>query len=113
MTNENEKLPWIDFLTNRFARVSEAQQAGDSSFGGLAARTRQVARARWLLLILIDNAIKYTPAGGAVDLRLAKDKERAIIRIADTGPEGHGRGGARSRHGTPRRLGWSMRASHA
>jgi signal transduction histidine kinase len=38
-----------------------------------------------LLLILIDNAIKYTPAGGAVDLRLAKDKERAIIRIADTG----------------------------
>lgn len=38
-----------------------------------------------LLLILIDNAIKYTPAGGAVDLRLAKDKERALIRIADTG----------------------------
>ena len=38
-----------------------------------------------LLLILIDNAIKYTPAGGAVDLRLAVDKERAIIRIADTG----------------------------
>ena len=38
-----------------------------------------------LLLILIDNAIKYTPAGGAVDLRLAMDTERAIIRIADTG----------------------------
>jgi signal transduction histidine kinase len=38
-----------------------------------------------LLLILIDNAIKYTPAGGAVDLRLAVEKERAIIRIADTG----------------------------
>ena len=38
-----------------------------------------------LLLILIDNAIKYTPAGGAVSLRLAVDKERAIIRIADTG----------------------------
>jgi two-component system, OmpR family, heavy metal sensor histidine kinase CusS len=38
-----------------------------------------------LLLILIDNAIKYTPAGGAVDLRLAVDKERAIVRIADTG----------------------------
>jgi signal transduction histidine kinase len=38
-----------------------------------------------LLLILIDNAIKYTPAGGAVDLRLTTDSERAVIRIVDNG----------------------------
>jgi signal transduction histidine kinase len=38
-----------------------------------------------LLLILIDNAIKYTPPGGAVDLRLTTDRERAVIRIVDNG----------------------------
>jgi diguanylate cyclase (GGDEF)-like protein/PAS domain S-box-containing protein len=53
VSSESEKLPWIDFLTSRFARVSEAQLAGDGGFGGLVARTGQVARARWLLLILI------------------------------------------------------------
>ena len=47
---------------------------------GAASTGREPAR-----LITIDNAIKYTPAGGAVDLRLAKDTERAVIRIADTG----------------------------
>ena len=40
---------------------------------------------RRLLLILVDNAVKYTPAGGRVDVRLALEKAAALIRISDTG----------------------------
>ena len=40
---------------------------------------------RRLLLILVDNAVKYTPAGGRVNVRLALEKDAALIRISDTG----------------------------
>jgi signal transduction histidine kinase len=34
---------------------------------------------------LIDNAVKYTAAGGAVDVAVRRDGERAILRVTDTG----------------------------
>jgi signal transduction histidine kinase len=34
---------------------------------------------------LIDNAIKYTPAGGRVEVSVLVDASRAILRISDTG----------------------------
>ncbi|HDS16139.1 MAG TPA: HAMP domain-containing protein [Proteobacteria bacterium] len=34
---------------------------------------------------LLDNAIKYTPEGGRVELRLRGDSRNAIIEVADTG----------------------------
>jgi len=40
---------------------------------------------RRLLLNLVDNAIKYTPAGGSVALSLQSDEEWASVRISDTG----------------------------
>jgi len=41
---------------------------------------------RRLFLILIDNAVKYTPVGGEVRLSLAKDGDRALGVVEDTGP---------------------------
>lgn len=38
-----------------------------------------------LFLILIDNALKYTPSGGVVRLSLVRDDARAIVRVSDNG----------------------------
>jgi len=35
---------------------------------------------------LIDNAVKYTPAGGRVDVEIGRDGDRARLRVRDTGP---------------------------
>jgi len=40
---------------------------------------------RRLLLNLVDNGLKYTPAGGRVTLTLQRDGEWAALRVADTG----------------------------
>ncbi len=40
---------------------------------------------RRLLLNLVDNAIKYTPAGGSVTLSLHSEKDWVSLRISDTG----------------------------
>jgi signal transduction histidine kinase len=34
---------------------------------------------------LIDNAIKYTPAGGRVDVEVTRTGDRAVLRVRDTG----------------------------
>jgi len=35
---------------------------------------------------LIDNALKYTPPGGRVDVELGADEQAATLRVRDTGP---------------------------
>src|SRR3954463_16020583 len=34
---------------------------------------------------LIDNAVKYTPAGGRVDVEVGRDERGALLRVRDTG----------------------------
>lgn len=41
---------------------------------------------RRLVLILLDNGIKYTPDGGQITVKLSLDAERAIVTVEDTGP---------------------------
>lgn len=38
-----------------------------------------------LLVILLDNAIKYTPAGGAVTVGINVENEQAVLTVTDTG----------------------------
>jgi signal transduction histidine kinase len=35
---------------------------------------------------LVDNAIKFTPAGGSVEIDLARGDKETVVRVCDTGP---------------------------
>lgn len=41
---------------------------------------------RRVLSNLIDNAIKYTPAGGEIKVALEREADQVVIRVSDTGP---------------------------
>ncbi len=43
------------------------------------------SRIRQLLLNLLTNAVKYTPAGGRVEIRLTDEPARVVLVVADTG----------------------------
>ena len=44
------------------------------------------AALRTMIGCLLDNAIRYTPAGGRVDLTVRIDSDRVVLEIADSGP---------------------------
>ncbi len=39
-----------------------------------------------LIANLLDNALRYTPAGGRVDVAVDDDGGRAVLSVVDTGP---------------------------
>ncbi len=43
------------------------------------------ARLKQVIVNLLDNAIKYTPAGGAIQWNVARENGRAILEVADNG----------------------------
>jgi signal transduction histidine kinase len=43
------------------------------------------SRIKQLIVNLLDNAIKYTPAGGEVRLELKVENDNAVLAVADTG----------------------------
>lgn len=48
--------------------------------------TGDLDRLRQVILILLDNAIRYSPAGATVTVRLARAGKRAVLSVTDEGP---------------------------
>ena len=42
-------------------------------------------RAEQVMVILLDNAMKYTPEGGEISLGVRTEGDRAVITVSDTG----------------------------
>jgi CheY-like chemotaxis protein/anti-sigma regulatory factor (Ser/Thr protein kinase) len=58
----------------------EVSLAGESAWvDGDPTRLEQV------VMNLLDNAVKYTPPGGRIDLRIASEAGAAVLRVRDTG----------------------------
>jgi len=53
---------------------------------GLPEVTADEEKIRRVLSNLLDNALKFTPAGGQIDLKVECEGEEVIITVADTGP---------------------------
>jgi len=74
------------------AIVARAALAADKSIDlGLARETPAVvtgdpASLGILLSNLIDNALRYTPRGGRIDVSVDRDDEAVTLSVADTGP---------------------------
>lgn len=76
----------IDDVIELYRYVAEENQvsllgrsAGDLSVRADGARLRQV------LANLVDNAIKYTPAGGRVEIAGSLDEDKIVVAVRDTG----------------------------
>jgi signal transduction histidine kinase len=77
----------IKQVVANFSTQAEARDI-DLGVGACAALTLtgQADSLRMLLGNLVDNALRYTPAGGRVDVELAAAAGNAVIRISDSGP---------------------------
>ena len=56
------------------------------SGGGPLAVRGDAPALRRAVINLVENAVKYTPAGGAVELSLARENGHALVVMSDTGP---------------------------
>src|SRR6202022_4926732 len=43
-------------------------------------------RLQQVIVNVLDNAIKYTQAGGEVEIRVGKEGNRAVLEVSDNGP---------------------------
>jgi signal transduction histidine kinase len=81
----------LDALTKQvvadFSAQAEARDI-DLGVGACAALSLagQADSLRMLLGNLVDNAVRYTPAGGRVDVDLGIDGDNAVLSVSDSGP---------------------------
>jgi signal transduction histidine kinase len=63
-------------------QISYAHRAGDTALTVFADREK----VQQIVVNLLANAIKFTPAGGSVELDWRIEDESLLVRVRDTGP---------------------------
>jgi signal transduction histidine kinase len=72
------------FRAARFIREGVELRLGEMAEGAWVAGDAD--RLKQVLLILLDNALKYTPVGGRVGLEARVSGPRVVLCVSDTGP---------------------------
>jgi signal transduction histidine kinase len=85
LSPENTNLATIAEESVEAARASAGGKVAIEVLGGGAAAAVDRARVRQAIGILLDNAVKYTPEGGRVEVRTFEDGGWAAVAIEDTG----------------------------
>ncbi|WP_378956768.1 sensor histidine kinase [Pelosinus sp. sgz500959] len=87
---EKEKLPLatlVDSVVNLIRQQAEQKQVS------IIVNTQKSNSAIWgngdriiqLLLIIVDNALKYTPAGGTITVGIVMENDWVVLTVVDTG----------------------------
>ncbi len=86
---DRQKLNLRALLSEIMATVGPLAQARDTKLSVNAPEdvfvNGNAGHLRRLIINLLDNALKFTPVGGSIDVGLKSDASRAILRVADTG----------------------------
>jgi heavy metal sensor kinase len=82
-----ELLPLVTDVVSQLAVLAEEKGQDNEIDGGaapLALADRPVLRQA--LINVVDNAIKFTPEGGHIRIRIGEDATDAVIDVSDSGP---------------------------
>jgi signal transduction histidine kinase len=85
-TEEMNVAPLIEDIVGLYGYVAE--EKGVSVHTGFPEELYLKADRNWIrqvLANLLDNAIKYTPAGGRVDIEARRKEQEVVITVKDTG----------------------------
>src|SRR2546422_5767152 len=77
----------VDQVTRSMRSLAEARENSlNAQLNSDISLSGDPSRLRELLTVLLDNAVKYTDAGGRVDVSVRKEHRKAIITVSDNGP---------------------------
>lgn len=85
---------WLRFDLGRVAADTVGQMSLMADDKGISVKSKisedvevegDRARIKQVVVNLLDNAIKYTPPGGSIQLNVRADKGKAVIEVIDTG----------------------------